>query len=113
MQQSITQASIDKKTCRQSNQHIKINKTVSSKSIRESNHRHNKKTQNATHEKFLEFSIVTEKKRNLKKTDVEKEKEIVRKRQKERQRQKEKESKDGCRSESEIRSCKGIKNTFI
>jgi len=25
----------------------------------------------------------------------------------------EREGEDGCRSESEIRSCKGIKNTFI
>jgi len=27
--------------------------------------------------------------------------------------EREREGKDGCRSESEIRSCKGIKNTFI
>lgn len=51
----------------------------------------------------------------IKKTNREKNEKLKIEKDKDRvgEKERERQGKDGCRSESEIRSCKGIKNTFI
>lgn len=51
----------------------------------------------------------------IKKTNREKNEKLKIEKDKDRvgEKERERQGEDGCRSESEIRSCKGIKNTFI